>query len=53
MDTQEALGLTHGFETTHPPLSHPGWFMRLLDPIVFILLVSMNSFRDQLGDTVM
>ena len=53
MSRDESLRLSCRFELPHPLLSHPGCFMRLLDPIVFILLVGMNSFWDQLGDTVM
>ncbi len=49
MGTQKSLRLTDGFEPSHPPLAHPGRFMRLLCPVVGILTGVMNDVRHQLS----
>mgnify|MGYP000707648892 CR=1 FL=1 len=46
MGSQKSLCLPNRFELSHPPLSDPSRFMRLLRPIILILF----STVDRLGD---
>jgi hypothetical protein len=54
MGTQESLSLLHRFESSHPTLSHPGRFMRLLRPIVRVSRRIVDYIRHQfsMGHTV-
>ena len=42
------LGLQHALEPSHPPLSDPSCFMRLLSPIILILLSAVDRVGNQL-----
>jgi hypothetical protein len=49
MCTQKSLSLSDRLELPHPSLPDSGRFMRLLSPIVFILLSTVDRLGDQLS----
>jgi hypothetical protein len=49
MCTQRSLSLSDKLELPHPSLPYSGRFMRLLSPIVFILLSTVDRLGDQLS----
>jgi hypothetical protein len=49
MSTQKSLSLSDRLESTHPTLSHPGRFMRLLCPIILTLFSAVDCLRHQLS----
>ncbi len=48
MGIQKSLSLPYRFKFPHSSLSHPGWLMRLLDPIICILGSVVDGLRDEL-----
>jgi hypothetical protein len=49
MDIQESLCLPRRLESTHAPLSHPGWLMRKLCSVVGIPGCDVNRVRGELS----
>jgi hypothetical protein len=49
VERYKSLGLSKGFELSHPSFPDPGRFMRLLGSIILILLSAMNHIRHQLS----
>ena len=49
MDIQESLGLLRRFESTHAPLSHPGWLMGRFGTVIGIPGRVVDRIRDQLS----
>lgn len=54
MGRQKSLSLADRLESPHPLLSHPGRLMGLLGPVIGILVIHTNGFRDHLpaGNTI-